>query len=406
MKAATGPAGNQTQPETRLYFADKLKVALTMLVIAHHAGQPYGPTGGAWPISSAQHSAWLGPFFAVNAAFFMGLFFLVSGSFVPLSYDRKGAAGFLGSRLTRLGIPVAVYALFLTGPIAFLALAYPDSVFGSLILEPARHLDPSNSSVLAAWLGYLYDHAWTPLYNHLWFLLNLLWYGGVYVLWRAYRPAGPESTGRTGGHPTHRQIVIYLLALAGVTWLVRIWYPVDHWVALFFLIPAEIAHLPQYFSLFMIGVLASRRDWLRRTPDRLGIIWLRIGLIAGALLYAYWLVGLNFLPLIIARGGPGWQSAVWCLWEAVICTGLCVGLPVWFRKHLSARPGGLARALISAAYGAYIIHFLLVIALQFALQSAPLPPLVKFALVTVAGIAVSFALSHALRLIPGVKRVL
>ena len=34
----------------RLYFTDNLRVALTIVVIAHHVGQAYGPTGGWWPV--------------------------------------------------------------------------------------------------------------------------------------------------------------------------------------------------------------------------------------------------------------------------------------------------------------------------------------------------------------------
>lgn len=389
----TGHSGTQGHPVTRLYFADKLKVALTMLVIAHHAAQPYGPTGGAWPVVNAQHSPLLGPFFAVNAAFFMGLFFLISGFFVPQSYDRKGAADFLKSRLIRLGIPTAVFALFVSGPISF-------------VTGPAEHLKFDSFAALAAFVGYLYDRAWAPLYAHLWFLLHLLLYGLIYALWRRYRPLSLGRRGKAGAHPTHGQIIIFLLALAGVTWVVRIWYPIDRWVALFFLIPSEIAHLPQYFSLFMIGVLAARRGWPQHTPAHLGILWLRIGLIAAGLFYLLCLAGPQLVTADLAKGGMSWESMVWCFWEAIICTGFCVGLPVWFRERFKLPPGGLMRALISAAYGAYIIHILIVIALQFCLQAAPLPALAKFALVTMAGIAISFSLSHALRYIPGVTKVL
>jgi glucan biosynthesis protein C len=389
-----------------LYFADRLKVALTMLVIAHHAAQPYGPTGGAWPVSNAQHSALLEPFFAVNAAFFMGLFFLVSGLFVPQSFDRKGAAGFMKTRLIRLGIPTAVYAIFLTGPIIYLALTHPGSICASLTVVPVKHFYSDDLSALTAFLSYLYDHAWVPLYSHLWFLLHLLLYGSIYVLWRTFRSPNPERPRGAGEHPTHGQILLYLLALAGVTWVVRIWYPIDRWVPLFFLISAEIAHLPQYLSLFIIGALAARHDWTHRTPARLGIFWLRIGLSAAGLFYLYRLMGMQFLPGIVAKGGLNWQSLVWCLWEAFICTGLCVGLPVWFRERFNGRPGGLARAMILAAYGAYIIHFLIVIALQLTLRTALMPPLTKFALVTMTGIAISFAISYALRYIPGVSKML
>ena len=75
-----------------LYYVDRLRVLVISLVVAHHAGQAYGPTGGAWPVFEDERSPLLGPFFSVNAAFFMGLFFLISGFFVPGSLERKGAA--------------------------------------------------------------------------------------------------------------------------------------------------------------------------------------------------------------------------------------------------------------------------------------------------------------------------
>ena len=404
-----GQASPRPQPGTRSFWADKLKVALTMLVIAHHAAQPYGPTGGAWPVENARHSPLLLPFFAVNAAFFMGLFFLISGLFIPRSHDGKGAAGFLKSRLTRLGIPVAFFALFILGPISYLALAHPDSIFALFTVAPAKAGGGENASVFATLVSYLYARAWAPLFGHLWFLLHLLLYGLVYVLWRQVRrpaPAAPAVLGRAGGGLGHGRIVIYLLALAGVTWLVRIWYPVDRWVALFFIIPAEIAHLPQYFSLFMIGALAARRGWPQTTPARLGYFWLAVGLVAGGMFYLCSLAGLPLLPGVIAKGGPSWQSLLWCFWEATICTGLGVGLPVWFRERFNRPPGGLMRGLTSAAYGAYIVHVLIVVAIQNILRTAPWPPLAKFGLVTLAGIVLAFALSSALRRIPGVTKVL
>jgi len=105
----------KSSAKARVVYLDKLKVALTVLVIAHHAGQAYGPTGGQWPIFSPERSALLGPFFAVNAAFFMGLFFLISGYFVPRAYDRKGATAFLKDRFRRLGIPLLFFGLVYRG---------------------------------------------------------------------------------------------------------------------------------------------------------------------------------------------------------------------------------------------------------------------------------------------------
>ena len=90
----------------RLLYLDNLKVCLTVLVIFHHAGQAYGD-GGDWaytPSNPAEIMPWIWHFFSVNAAFFMGLFFLISGYFVPASYDKQGASVFVQKKLIRLGI--------------------------------------------------------------------------------------------------------------------------------------------------------------------------------------------------------------------------------------------------------------------------------------------------------------
>ena len=94
----------------RLLYLDNLKVCLTVLVIFHHAGQAYGD-GGDWaytPSNPAEVMPWIWHFFSVNAAFFMGLFFLISGYFVPASYVKQGASVFVQKKLIRLGIPLLV----------------------------------------------------------------------------------------------------------------------------------------------------------------------------------------------------------------------------------------------------------------------------------------------------------
>jgi len=58
----------------RLHFFDNLRIFAMAMVIAHHAAQPYGPTGGEWPIEEPVRAAVLGAFFMVNRSFGMSLF--------------------------------------------------------------------------------------------------------------------------------------------------------------------------------------------------------------------------------------------------------------------------------------------------------------------------------------------
>jgi glucan biosynthesis protein C len=365
---------------TRIVFLDALKVGLTVLVIAHHAGQAYGPTGGQWPIFSPERSPLLGPFFSVNAAFFMGLFFLISGYFVPQAFDRKGAFTFLGDRLRRLGIPMLAWALLVTGPLLYFSADAPRSFW--------------------QFLGSLYPDEIPTLFAHLWFVAHLLVCAIGYTLWRLLTRRVNLAAVNQTPLPTHVTLLAYTLLLGLATAVVRIWYPIDRWATLL-VVPAEIAHLPQDLSLFVLGILAYRNDWLRRLPTATGMTWLGVGLAAAVARYAYSLGEWQWLSSDSAVTHLGWN-----LWEAVICVGLSVGLLVLFRERLNGGAGRLLPAVAGAAYAAYIVHLLVVVGLQFSLISVPLPPFSKFVLVSLVGAPLSFGIGHLLRQLPGAKRVL
>ena len=81
----------------RQYFLDNLKLLLTVLVVFHHAAQAHNE-GAYWPYSFEDTSMlipWIWKFLSTNASFFMGLFFLIAGYFVPISYDRQNAGVFV-----------------------------------------------------------------------------------------------------------------------------------------------------------------------------------------------------------------------------------------------------------------------------------------------------------------------
>jgi surface polysaccharide O-acyltransferase-like enzyme len=321
----------------------------------------------------------LGPFFGVNAAFFMGLFFLISGYFVPHAFDRKGAATFLGDRLRRLGIPLLVWGVLVSGPLLYFSVDAPRSFW--------------------QFVGGLYPDAVQSLFAHLWFVGHLLVYAIGYALWRQLTRHAQFSAAEMP-LPTHLTLLAYTLLLGLATAVVRIWYPIDRWATLL-VVPAEIAHLPQYLSLFVLGILAYRGDWLRRLPTATGMTWLGIGLMAGVARYAYDLGGWRWLSADSAVTHLGWN-----LWEAFICVGLSVGLLVLFRERFNAGPGRLLSAVAGAAYAAYIVHVLVVVGVQFSLVSVALPPVAKFVLVSLVSAPLSFGIGGLLRQLPGAKGVL
>ena len=77
---------------SRLLFIDDIRVFLTILVLLHHLMITYAGTG-SWIYTEGRQdfmTTALGSWFcAVNQAYFMGLFLLISAYFVPGSCDRK-----------------------------------------------------------------------------------------------------------------------------------------------------------------------------------------------------------------------------------------------------------------------------------------------------------------------------
>jgi hypothetical protein len=162
------------------------------------------------------------------------------------------------------------------------------------------------------------------------------------------------------------------------------------------IMPAEIAHLPQYASMFVIGHVAYRGDWLCKMPTRTGMLWLVIGL-GCSLAYTLHPFG--------QMGGLSLGQLIRSTWEAFLAVGLCLGLVVLFRDYVAA-PGCLMRRAAPNAYGAYLIQMFVIVPMQMALLAVAAPALVKFALVTVISIPVCFLLTGGLRRLPGLREVL
>ena len=117
------------------------------------------------------------------------------------------------------------------------------------------------------------------------------------------------------------------------------------------------------------------------------MLWLGIGVALAVLWYE---------QPFGTTGGFSVGSLMRCTWEAFVCVGLCVGLLVLFREFVSSPPR-LLQMMALNAYGVYIIHVFVVIPLQFAVIGLAAAPLVKFALVVLLAVSISFALAALLR---------
>lgn len=334
----------------RKNYLDNLKVMLTVLVIAHHAGLAYGD-GGGWaytPSNPNEFMPWIWHFFSTNAAFFMGLFFMISGYFVPQSYDRQGFASFISKKAVRLLIPMAVMTVLLTA------------------------------------LGGTLES------GHTWFLSSLFLFCLVYALIRlamCNRTCSLSSNINIG-------LLTAVAAVMGVgSYVIRQFYAQDYWVHWSFF-KFEPAHYLQYAMMFAIGVLAGRNNWFKCMTDTVGRITLYIGVAL--------CIG-NYV-----RGDGAWSGFVWRwfgIYESFLCVMLCIGL-VWLFRKYGNWSGAFWQWCSRQAYGVYIVHLLLIIIIQNIFDSAWMGAFGKFVFISALSTVASFVLTWLLRIIPGVKKVL
>jgi glucans biosynthesis protein C len=381
----------------RLFFIDNLRIGLIALVVAHHVGQAYGPTGGWWYFTDSGKAPILGAFFTVNRSFLMSLFFMISGYFLPQSFGRK-TRGFLKDRFVRLGTPLLVFA-FVIIPVMMYAYHLNFRPYGHIsFFSYYRDFYLGHGPRPPDWTG----PAWPDLnFGHLWFIEHLLVFAVCYWLWRLMPFSGAPAKREEAKPPRTVKIVGFAVVLAAVTFGMRLWYPIDRWIAFLGFIQVAFADVPRDLAFFVIGVLAYRRNWFFSMPKKAGMAWLFVGL---GLSICY--CGFQFAGYAAFEAGgrtPG--ALVYALWEAFLCCGLCIGLTVLFRETLN-RQGGLAKDLASSTYTVYLFHVPVLVALQYALGRTASGPLTKFFVVTLIAIPATFAIASALRRVPLARSVL
>lgn len=364
-----------------------------MLVVLHHAALTYGNIPLWFYTEPAQDptGAALDLLVMINQTFFMGMFFLFAGYFVPGSTDRRGRRGFVRERLVRLGAPLLLFVL----------LVRP------LVLVPGW---PRTQEFLAAegmempfWLYHVVTFDPGPM----WFVEVLLVFSLAYVVVRSFLDRRGERATSTVEPPPRPEadrplrwagpLLVLTLGLVLVTFTWRYLFPAPYWPVVGLPSPG---YLPQYAMMFVLGVLAHRNNWCARLPDR--ALWWGVAVAVSSLVLYPMVGGL----LGEAAQTPGsWQALAVLVPEMFLGAGVAVALLVFFRRFLN-RGNRLSRYLADNAFAVYFLHPLVLVYLAAAFGGWDAMALAKFALLAVAAVPVCWALAGAVRALPGVKRVL
>jgi len=183
----------------------------------------------------------------------------------------------------------------------------------------------------------------------------------------------------------------FAIGLALTLAIIRTWYDTDEWVSLFDYIRIAPVDLPRDLGLFLIGALGYGKDWVTHFPPKAGRLWLAIGLALAGLWFAYEL----WLADVLVFSDAVWGLLL-PLWESLLCVAMCIGLTVFFRDSINGMIP-LSREMAANTYAAYMIHVFVAVFFQSLALGLAAPPLIKFFLVSLITVPVSYLLASLIR---------
>jgi peptidoglycan/LPS O-acetylase OafA/YrhL len=379
----------------RMVAFDRARTFITLLVVLHHSVVNYTHFG------SGDKASWLGFDLVVlfNDSFFMACMFLISGLFVHDSLARRGPLNFFGNRAWRLGVPflASIYVLM---PIAY----YPTFL--------RYHLPGTTDfNFLHFWWHTLTIGPWPS--GPAWFLWVLLALDAIAAIIWAIAPSAISALGKPIYALRYRpgfafaaflifSVAIYLpmrLKFGDAAWLEPGGYP----------LPIQTSRILLYAGYFFLGVGIGATDLkaglfaLNGEMAARWKVWLAFAaLFYGAILllvYAHhnWVTDFNSPPWSWRIG----YALAFALFSAAMTTAE-ISIFVRFAQSRLA----FLDAMRPSAYGIFLVHYIFIIYLQYAVYDPQLAAFVKFAIVFIGALSLSWGTVLLLKKIPVVARMI
>jgi glucans biosynthesis protein C len=383
---------------------DNLRAFVILLVLSFHSVLAYlrflpseplqfdTPPYQWRAIPIIDHQRWFGfdLFCAWQDVFLMSLFFCLSGLFVWQSLARKGIRVFLYDRILRLGVPFALVVAFLM-PVAL----YPT------YLQMA--VDPGLAAYWRHWLALPF---WPC--GPMWFLWLLLVAdfaaAGLHRLAPELGSTLIRMSLAAAARPA-KSLIFFLIASALAYVPMALAFGPSAWFSQgpFAFQLSRPLHYALYFSAGMVIGAGGLERGLLVPQGPLARQWAALLVAAlGSLLLWMGLTGLT----MAGGGSRSLGLQIFANFSFVLaCFANCLCVLAIFLRFAAKRLPAFA-GLKNSAYGMYLVHYVFVVWLQFALLAALLPAVTKAAVVFGATLLLSWGMVAGLSRVRSVAQII
>jgi len=387
--AASAEVQAAPKAKARNFSIDRTRTFLTLVVLIHHAVIPYTYFGHTDP------KYWIGFDCVVLAtdSFFMAMFFFLSGLFVWPSLGRKSPGTFFHERLLRLGLPFAI-AAFTVIPVAYYAISlrqHPDVGFAEFYWKTITVGPWPSGPVWFVWVLLVFDLTASLLYRISPTLLD------------------PINRLSLRGYDRPANFWLFLVVVTAVLYIpARVYFGAGRW---FTLGPFDVqaSRVLLYAAYFFLGAGIGAANFDRGLLSPAGRLaksgwgWAIVTLIPYCLMWGLIGIKREILgnPVIL----PNWYEASYGLFFVAFSAAILFTILAYFLRFKQSG-WSILDPMQPDAYGMFLVHYPIVLWLQYWLFDMDLPAIVKAAVAFVLTVALSWALTRALRMIPGATRVL
>ena len=387
---SAAPADIHAAPraKTRNAALDRARTFLTLVVLLHHAVIPYTYFGHTDP----KYFFGFDMIVLATDSFFMAMFFLLSGLFAWPGLVRKGPVDYLIDRLIRLGLPFVICA-FTVIPIAYYAISlrqHPEVGFAEFWWETVT---------VGPWPS-----------GPVWFLWVLLGFDVIASLVYLISPRALDPINRLSlqARDEPGKFFLVMFAVTAAFYIPgRIHFGAGSWFAFG---PFAVQHgrVLLYASYFFFGAgigLQNLNGGLLAEDGRLAkISW---GWLVCLVPYCgMW--GLIYIKREILGNPvdlPDWYEGIYGFFFACFSVAIMLTIMAYFLRR-NRLGWSILDPMRPDAFGMFLVHYPIVLWLQYWLFDYDLPAIAKALIAFVLTVFLSWGATILLRKIPGADQVL
>lgn len=366
---------SKTYSLNRIFFLDHLRAFLVILVVFLHSAMAYIVNAdNLWYFYDSQRNIIFDVYVFLFDRTVMPIFFFISGYFALSSILKSNTISFLKRKFVRLGIPLII-GIFILNPVSrFIINTYDNKI-------------PNN---------YLTN---IPYTLHLWFLTSLLI---IIILFsiiftfnkRIFKPIYRKNY-------SSKFLFLFAILIGVSLFLVNLFFNDLKWIGFGGFIITQPFRFVLYISYFFLGVFALKNKIFSKNNPSNNFLFIfattTIFAIFSILFYNFYHTDISkFLHLKFIYA---------LLWSVFSLSSLITIIKLFQKRYNYSSKYG--KKLSINSYAIYIFHYPFVIYLQYILIYWSISPIIKFLIVVVTSISITYLISEYLLFrIPVLKKIL